>query len=249
MNTFRHAGDRGDLIYFLPVIRHFGGGVLYIEAAPYTRERLTPENWAGLDLLLKQQPYIVDVLPWRNERTAVCGNDFRAHMSRHLRVGQGKNKSLLHWMLDAHAVPHSAADEPWLTVEPVEPRPAARVVFSRSGAGRAPQHHYHNPLFPWHYVWRKYRESAVFVGLPDEHENFCATCGAVPHIKTANLLEAAQAIAGCELFVGNQNACHAIAEAMKKRIVLEVWPQGPNCLSFRDGVLHGWDSSLKLPDL
>lgn len=246
MNTYRHAGDIGDLIYFLPVIRHFGGGVLYIEAATYTRQCLTLDKWCGLDLLLKQQPYIVDVLPWRGERVSVNGNDFRANMQRALRRGEGKQKALVDWMLEAHGVPPEAKKEPWLSVEP---KIIAPVVFSRSGAGRKPHHVYHNPNFPWHRVWRKYHEHSVFIGLEEEYRAFCGTCGETSHYVTKDLLEAAQVIAGCSLFVGNQSSLHAIAEGMKKNILLEVWPQGPNCLHFRPGMTHGWDLNVQLPDL
>ena len=92
-------------------------------------------------------------------------------------------------------------------------------------------------------------DQAVFVGTEAEHEIFCGTCGKVPHFKTKDLNEAARVIAGCELFVGNQTSTHAIAEAMKKRIVLEVWREGPNCLVFRKDVIHGWDQFVQLPDL
>lgn len=244
--TFRHAGDLGDLCAFLPVIRAHGGGVLYIEAATWTRERLTPDNWRGLDLLLKAQPYIVDVLPWKGERVHICGNDFRAHMGRALRRGEGRNKSLLHWQLDTHGIPHEAAKEPWLSVEP---RYAARVIINRSGANRPPQFQYFTPLFPWHRVWKKYRDYAVFVGLPDEHEAFCGSCGDIPHCVTANLYEAACVIQGCELFIGNQSCPYWIATAMGKRTVLEVWLQGPNCIVNRPGAIYGWNQNVELPDL
>lgn len=247
MNTFRHAGDIGDVIYSMPVVRAFGGGVLLLEAASYTRRPLIPENWCGIDLLLKQQPYISDVQQWpTGQPVTVNLNDFRANLFRSMKVNIHKDKHLMHWMCDAHGVPYKACDEPWISVAP---KKAARVVFSRSGPGRERHHVYHNPLFPWHKVWSKYGSQAVFIGTESEHEAFCGTCGEVPHVKTANLLEAAEVISGCDLFVGNQSAPHAIAEAMKKRIVLEVWPDGPNCLVFRDGVTHGWDTKVKLPEL
>ena len=67
--------------------------------------------------------------------------------------------------------------------------------------------------------------------------------------KTKGLLEAAQVIAGAKLFVGNQTATHAIAEGLKKPIVLEVWREGPNCIVHRPGVVHGWDRNVVLPEL
>ena len=248
VSTFRSAGDRGDIIGSLPVIRHFGGGILYIEAAAYTRERLTPDNWAGLDILLKKQDYIVDVLPYVNQPITVNLNDFRAVMHRSLRKGSGKAKALWDWMLETHSCPVSAAHERWLEVEPYNPG-FKYVVFSRSGAGRQPQYCYHNHAFPWRLVWDKYHEQAMFVGTKNEYENFCATVGKVKWMPTKNLDEAAQVISGCSLFIGNQSACHMIAEGLKKNIVLEVWQQGPNTLSFRPGVQHGWDNHVLLPDL
>jgi len=246
LNTYRHAGDIGDLLAFLPVIRHFGGGVLYIEAAPYTRQFLTPDKWCGLDLLLKEQPYIVDVLPWKGERVSMCGNDFRAHMGRALRRGEGKQKSLVDWMLETHGVPLSAKNEAWLTVKP---EVVAPVVINRTGPGRPSHHIYQNPNFPWHRVWQKYHQNAVFIGLPEEHEVFCAVCGDVQYWPTTDLFHAARVSAGASLFIGNQSAPHWIAEGLKKRIILEVWPQGANSLNFRDGVTHGWTHDVQLPEL
>lgn len=246
MNTFRHAGDLGDIVASLPVVRYFGGGVLYIEAADYTRQKLTPDNWCGLDLLLKQQHYIEDVRPWNRERVTINLNDFRARLTRAVSINQHVDRSLVDWMLETHQVPHTAKETPWLSVEPIRVK---RVVINRTSTGRKRQHVYHNPLFPWHRVWRKYWDNAVFVGTPHEHRVFCATSGEVPYVMTNNLLEAAQVIAGADLFIGNQSCCHWIAEGLKKNIVLEVWPAGPNSLNNRPGVVHGWDENTPLPDL
>lgn len=251
MRTFRHAGDLGDVLYALPVLRALCNGdkgALLIEAANYTRQLLIPDNWCGIDRLLREQPYIGDVRPY-SQGTPVSYNlnDFRARLFTAVRHGLGKDKHLTHWVCESHGVPFTCMDAPWLQVE--QPIEAAPVVFVRAGAGRQSHQVYQNNAFPWHFVWEKYHKEAVFVGTPTEHEIFCATCGKVPHYKTENLFEAARVIAGCKLFVGNQTSTHAIAEGMKKRIVLEVWKEGPNCLVFRPGVTHGWDQHVQLPDL
>lgn len=248
MMLFRHAGDLGDIIYSLPVMKALGGGAMLIEAAPYTRQRLTRDKWCGIDELLMRQPYVADVRPLNpGEGVTFNLNDFRARLFQALKMGIGKDKHLTWWMCEAHGVPYTCMDEPWITIE--DPIRAARVVFVRSGAGRQAHQVYQNPTFPWHKVWAKYGKEAVFVGTDEEYEIFCATCGEVPHQKTATLLEAARVIAGCELFVGNQTATHAIAEGLKKRIILEVWREGANCIVHRPGVTHGWDQGVKLPDL
>ncbi len=247
MNTYRCAGDLGDCIYSLPVVRAKGGGVYLIEAADYTRQRLTPDKWCGIDLLLKEQPYISDVQPWISGPVSINLNDFRYSMMRSLRMGISREKNLCDWILEAHGLQLSEKDKPWLTVK--EPMPIARVVFNRTGVGRAPQFVYQNLKFPWHQAWKKYGKEAVFIGLPEEHRAFCATCGDVPYVATKNLLDAARVIAGCELFVGNQSVCHAIAQAMHKRVVLEVWERGCMTIFNRPGVVNVWDYKAELPDL
>lgn len=247
MNTFRHAGDRGDIIAALPAVRYLGGGILYIEAANYTRERLTPDRWCGLDLLLKEQPYIYDVQEWHGHTVTHNLNDFRARLFKSVRIGLLRDKSLVDWQLEQYNIPLNAKDDPWLTIK--EPIRAARVVFSRSGGDRPKPHVYQNPRFPWHHVWEKYHKDAVFVGTPAEHRLFCATCGKVPHAFTSDLHQAARVIAGADLFVGNQSACFWLAEGLKKRLVLEVWPEGPNANVFREGATQGNDENVKLPDL
>lgn len=252
MRTFRHAGDLGDIVYSMPVMRALCGdepGALLIEATHYTRQPLTPDKWCGLDQLLLRQPYVAEVRPWiKGEPVTYNLNDFRARMFPAVRMGIGRDKHLTHWMCDVHGVNYNCMNQAWLTVE--DPISAARVVFSRAGAGRPSHQVYQNELFPWYIAAEKYRKDAVFVGGGLEHQVFEAAFGPVPHYKTATLLEAARVIAGCELFVGNQTATHAIAEGMKKRIVLEVWMGGPNCLVHdKPRVTHGKDPYVQLPDL
>lgn len=246
MLTYRHAGDIGDCIAGLPVVRFMGGGDFLIEAAHYTRQPLTPDKWCGLDILLRQQPYINDVREFRGEYVNVNLNDFRARLFAAMRHGLHKDKSLVDWQLEAHGVPLNQKDTAWLTVEPNK---IARVVFNRTGPGRSAHHVYHNLLFPWNRVWNKYHKEAVFIGTPLEYESFKAQVGQVPYYPTKNLADAARVIAGADLFVGNQSACFWLAEGLKKNLVLEVWLNGPNSNVFRSGAVQGFDQNVVLPDL
>ena len=234
-------------------MKFFGGGAFFIEAANYTRKVLTPDNWLGIDRLLKAQDYIVDVQPWdRSIYVNYNLNDFRSRLFHTIRKAAGrydwpgKDKHLTHWMCEAHSVPYEVLNEKWLTVEPNRVAP---VVVSRAGPGREHHHVYQNPSFPWHKVWKKYGKQAVFIGTPVEHAVFCASCGEVKYQPTADLYEAARVISGCDLFIGNQSCPHAIAEGLKKNIILEVWEAGPNCLVYRPGVIHGRKHDMELPDL
>ena len=255
MIVYKHAGDRGDCIYSLPAVKWISEQrkekVLFlIEPASYTRERLTPDNWRGIDAIIKQQPYILDVQPFSGQRVDYNGNDFRTLMQRALAPGratpEAKQTCLSDWMLDAHKIPRTVKGDAWLTIADVNP--VAPIVFNRSGPGRS-RLVYQNPEFPWHEVWKKYKDYAVFIGAPLEHEVFCKVNGEVPYYPTPDLYQAARVIAGCSLFVGNQSCCHAIAEGMKKNIILEVWKDGPNCLHYRPGVIHGWGHDTPMPDL
>lgn len=249
MISCRHSGDAGDIIYSLPVLKWITAqnqckAIFYIEAATYTRVMLTRDKWNGLDLILREQSYIHDVQELRHGNMVQLNlNDFRASMTRALRVNLGHEKALVEWMMDTHKVPRQAAIEPWLQIPPL---PVAEVVINRTGVGRGGNHIYHNATFPWRRVVDLYGNKAVFIGTPEEHAVFCAVHGPVDHYKTANLYEAARVISGCKLFIGNQSCPHAIAEGLKKPIVLEVWEGGPNCLHFRDGVIHGRHDAHKL---
>ena len=223
---------------------------MLIEAANYTRQVLTPDKWCGIDDLLRVQPYITAVRAWRyGEQVQVNLNDFRQRLFKALRAGQHKDKSLVDWMLETHGCPLSAKDEAWLTVPLDKIEKVARVVINRTGPGRPMHHVYQNHLFPWHRVWQKYKDVAVFVGTELEYDSWCALFGEIPHCVTGTLYDAARVIAGADLFIGNQSVCRAIASGMKKDIVLEVWPSGANCLENRPGVINGWDQHTKLPDL
>lgn len=246
MRSFKTAGDRGDILAALPAVRALGGGIIYIEAVHWTRDYLTPNRWCGIDRILRAQPYVADVREFRGEPIEFNLNDWRERLRIAMFKRQHLDKNLADWQLEQYGLNPDEKKQPWLAIEP---KKIARVVFSRSGAGRPSHYTYHNPRFPWHYIWEKYRKDAVFVGTEDEHKIFCATCGTVGHVVTKDLYEAAQVISGCDLFVGNQSCPFWIAEGMKKRLVLEVWPNGPNCLTNRVGAVMGFDENVELPDL
>lgn len=247
--TYRHGGDRGDVLFALPVIRQNGRGTVYLEAVNYTRERLTPDKWCGLDRILKAQPYIADVLPWKNEAVDINLNDFRATMFRYVRHRHHIDRHIADWTAQVCNLPTTIKDEPWLTIP--DPVAVAPVVIARSGPGRPPHAVYHGQNFPWGQVLQKYKKDAVFVGTELEHEIFQAVFGDITWHKTDTLYEVAQVIAGAKLFVGSQSAPHAIAQAVGVATVLEIWHAGPNCRGFRPNHIDGWDHKVaeKLPDL
>lgn len=226
VNAYRHAGDLGDILYALPIIKCDGGGDLLIESASYTRQRLTPEKFAPLTPLLMEQPYIYGVDEFKDQPVKRNLNDFRAPMFDALRKRSlGANFVPLYgWMSHTHKIPLGAWHNSWIKVEPLK---VASVVINRSIR-------YHNRRFPWSELVDMYRSDILFLGLPEEASQFPN----VSYAKTDDLLQAARIIAGSELFIGNQSCLYAIAEAIKVNSILEVYPQMPNCMFRREGLKH-----------
>lgn len=251
---YRHAGDLGDLIYGLVVCKHVGPGAMFIEAAHYTRQRLTPANYEPIIQLLQHQPYCQGVYPFDpardTNRMDLNLNEWRAHMwssyAHNPKNSMVRQIPIDHWHLKAFGLPVVLADEQWLCVNIPARRKDLRVLINRSPR-------YQNPLFPWGRVLAKYRDCMAFVGLPAEYVAFCrqfqVESEGLPFLSTIDLFELARLIAACRLFIGNQSAPYAIAEGLKRPAVLEVFPKMPNCIHHRPLCWHGWDDTVHLPDV
>ncbi|WP_149111276.1 hypothetical protein [Limnoglobus roseus] len=65
--------------------------------------------------------------------------------------------------------------------------------------------------FPWKAIMRAYSGNCVFVGKPEEHQDFCREWGEIPYHVTPTYLDLARVIAGSMLFIGNQSSAAWIA--------------------------------------
>jgi hypothetical protein len=243
---FSHSGDLGDIIYFLPVMRALGGGQLRITrvrtGAVRTRcDLLEDDRWRTLKALLEGQDYVDSVEPSDTRGAEVDGDAFREpfHTALRERYDEVRDVNLVTWQAWAHDVDPSCQKTPWLTVAP---NPVSRYVFNRTAR-------YTNPDFAWCTVYESLGADAVFLGSREEHQRFVSSVGDVRYVETDTLLQAAEIIRGSECFVGNQSCLYALAEGMKHRALLEVWPGNPNCLFERDNVFHGWDRPTTLEAL
>lgn len=114
----------------------------------------------------------------------------------------------------------------WLVVD--SPKAVARFVFARSAR-------YHRDGFPWQRLVAKHGVDAIFVGLPQEYDQFVAECGHVSYIPTDNLLDVARLLAGAEWVVANQSAPLSIAEGLGLNVLLEQFDPAANCNFDRQG--------------
>lgn len=226
-----HFGDRGDVIYSLPLCRMLGVTRLVLCPHSMTRETMTHESAESIATLIREQPYI-DSVEFLQEppRGAIDLNKFRELLGQR-NDGRFFYHNLTALQLRAFGYPEWHECDRWLWVTKI--KPPKPVVFARSSR-------YHSKTFDWKAVFEKYGKDAVFIGTVEEHKDFCKDVGDVQYHKTNNLLEVAQVIEGSELFVGNQSCPFAIAEGLKHNAILE-WTTGPsqNCHFSRPNLYYG----------
>ena len=212
---FSHRGDYGDVVYSLMAVRFLCAEAdarctFYLCPDSGTRAVMTREHAEALLPLLREQHYFASA-EWRAEPLGV-------------RIDTAQRCFAQHWanLADNYAhylrVSYSEQQGAWLTVN--TPTALAAVVFSRSAR-------YRNPVFPWRVIHRRYGQQAAFLGTPEEHQAFEREVGKVAFAQTATLSEAAQIIAGCQLFCGNQSCLRAIAEGLKVPVCVEVFTKPP----------------------
>ena len=148
---------------------------------------------------------------------------------KHLRPGE---VNLAQAQLAGCGLPLDLADEAWID-RPVLWRPGAPFALVIHRTER-----YRNPLFPWKTVVEKFGRRASFVGLTREYLDFVYRNGSVFFRPTKNLLEMAELIADCRIFIGNQSVGYALAEAMKVDSVLEAYPDFLDCMFSRENIIQ-----------
>lgn len=228
--TFKHSGDLGDIIYSLPTIRALGGGILYLNAGKKvsppipgipTKKFASKKSVDLIRPLLLSQDYIEDVRVWDNEVVDYDLDQFRV---------KHKNLSTIN-LAAAHLatfdLDESLINEQWLFDIKKKTVNKKKVVFHRSPR-------YHNAKFEresWPKYINEYGGNAVFIGIPSEYDDFVKKfgCNEIPFYQVNDLLEMAEIINGCELFIGNQSSPFAISEGLHKNNILEVCDQHPNC--------------------
>jgi SAM-dependent methyltransferase len=248
---FYHSGDIGDIIYSLPTVRVMGGGNLLLgpemrqDVKVTVRKTMTKQTVEWLRPLLELQDYVKGVY-WASwvVDVDVDLNKFREELVLDAvsfrRTGRLANLAESH--LKRFRLDIAECQRPWLIVDQVEKTEDKPVVIHRSSR-------WLNNDFPWDQVLRKYAGRIQFVGLQEEHAAFCNTFGSVDYHPVKSALEMARIVAGCELFVGNQSFPYSLAEGMKKTSLLEVWPDGPNCLFARPNGYYGLGKTVYIPSL
>jgi len=226
------VGDAGDAILCLATLKHRGGSYDY-----YLRDNGATKGIVArahiVKPLFEAQPYINSVRIWKREEIQWASEGFRPGWHDRTFTLAGAHAS--HAMSVGFIKEMPDFSKPWLTVEP-DKKFSDRVIINRSPR-------YNNDSFQWGQVVKFYGDRLVFLGLPDEYAAFCRAFGNVQYLVTENMLEAAKAIAGSKLFIGNQSACMTIAEGLKHPRIQEgslwccdcVYPSANNAQYVFDG--------------
>lgn len=216
--TYKHSGDIGDLIYSLPVMKFYGGGHLQLNPFGLPSKKYDGSK-SGFDKkiikflkpLLERQEYIKSVTAWEKKFVDVDLDYFRTNPV--------ESDNLCGKILGTFHVPFSETDYPWLTCEKKKMAP---VVISRS-------FRYRNNDLNYSDLFENFKD-CIFIGLPEEHEDFQISFGKIDYVKTDNLLQISEIINGSELFIGNQSAPMAIAIGLHKAYLQEYYPSHPDCV-------------------
>lgn len=213
MTTFKHSGNLGDIIFSLPTIIALGGGRLYISNGKGKLMRpMSKAMVAQIIELIKDQPYLTEVLPYNNEAVDYDLDKFR---EKH---GPGSNVHLALRHLQAFGV-NFDLDLPWISN--IQPLYLNDIVLQNGFRCR-------DVNLNWKEL-KGFEDKCVFVGFKNEYRQFRRmTRLNVRFHQITSLLELARIIKGSKLFVGNQSLGFALAEAMKHPRVLEVSYQEPS---------------------
>lgn len=232
MNTFRHSGKLGDIIYSLPTVRALGGGAFYVDATTRYPEKpaLGADAAKGMVELLKTQDYIAHADIYSGQPISCELDQFRkkatpAHVFNAVNskidmivesFGGKIVKELrrqfvptlqidlpqFHW--EAAGLPGKVdTSRPWITG--ITPRPIAEIVISRTDR--------YSGQFNWRLL-QAYADRSVFIGFEEEWQSFSRLYFTVKFCRVASLVEFAQIVAGAKLYVGNQSLGLALADAM-----------------------------------
>jgi hypothetical protein len=175
--------------------------------------------FSALRPLLLAQDYIADFIEWDGQSV-----DFNFDLIREqpttLPAGCINRWPMYIW-------PDMATDlsQKWLEVPNARPILSEKKIILINRTER-----YNNTLISYNFL-KKYEQSVLFIGMPNEHAVFCRQNKLeIPRFMGDDFYKIAVAMTQCKLFIGNQSSCFQVAEGLKIPRILEVCNQIPNVI-------------------
>jgi len=239
--TFKTSSPSGDLISFLSGMKQIYSdtgkksvvyqrlnmpGISYMGSLhPFENESGEPicMNRYMFDMLyplLKSQEYIEDFLVYNGEQVQFDLDNIRLE-----RFTNQPNGSLNRWF--SYIFPDMASDlsKKWINVPcgTIYKKYKDKIIINFTERHR-------NHILTYHYL-KPHQDKIMFVGLKKERDLFCNNWGLdIPLIEVENFLQLAKIIKACKFFLGNASMCYQIAEAVKSKRLLEIFPLHPNVI-------------------
>jgi len=129
--------------------------------------------------------------------------------------------------------------KPWMQIDEKNPATKGKIVVSRGAR-------WHGEFFPWNRLTSELGHKMVFVGLPEEHQDFCSLFGNIEYLPTIDLYDVATAIAGADLFIGNQSSPNSIANGIHAPSIVETCLYAFDCIYERGNTTYCHDGILKV---
>lgn len=220
------SGCLGDWLYSIPSVRFHGKGNYYCSNRSWTKP--IENRLPSIKRLLESQDCILSAEVHHGQPIDIDFSTFRKGGMIHGDTIINRQARWSRAKVDLTV--------PWIMVEP-DSRSSGRIVINE-----CPR--WESWFFPWRQIVQTFGNDLLFIGLPDEHNEFQQQFGKVPYLRTDDLYDAARLIKGSELFIGNQSSCNSIAEGLHHRKILAVCLHACDCLYPRDGATYCIDGSL-----
>ena len=245
--VFTHSGALGDVLYSLPFCQAFSRACgheqfdFFITAnLPFSHGHQHPAGSVMTSLalanfllpLLQSQALIrqAGVIDLHQVDRASLSHCHNLDHFRHLPINLAANHLANHYFYLTNAVIKKDFHTPTLQVTP-DARAAGKIIVFRSERYRHPELSYQS--------LHAHRDHILYLGLPQEYEQFRQDCFECDHMVVDNALQAAKLMQGARWVLGNQTLLFAIAEQLKVPRLLEQSPSAPNVLT-----MGGWAQEI-----
>lgn len=249
MKKFKHSGSFSDIVYSLPLIRLLGGGDIVIhlnnlgraltdngtplaDITSEYRNKLSQNDFDMLLPLLKRQPYISnayvnDGYPVDYDLDLCKGYLYRKFRGNHVEA-----------YYKCFGIEYTTYQvvQPWLVVDNYTFAP---VIVNRTARHRSRRSDCDE-------IWRNlnkkinFKKNALFVGTEEEYGDFISYFGfEINYYHSTDFHAMAGAIAGADLFIGNQGFAYSLAQGLGKPTICETVKDFPllenDCYFKREG--------------
>jgi hypothetical protein len=222
MKIFKHMGKIGDVIFSLPTIKYFGGGILYLPE----RTHECPALYSNMKSLLMQQPYIHEVCEYPSNLGYMeidPSIPIQYDLDRH-RLHPAKGAvNMVKRYFEIFGITGVDHRQPWLTVE--GPR---EIEHDYNLISLTPRFR-DNSRVDWKRIYDKIPKPVYFIGTVDEHEEFVEKISPISRLYTTDLLTFAIYIRDCTALYCNQSAALVLSQSIHKTYHCDFKPRKNNC--------------------